>query len=68
MLSQVPLVSGDDVHDEEKFPEGRTDVTGQQIDLRRINSWVLLLDQVEPSELVEVFAINGERNLFAVAK
>jgi len=56
------------VHDEEKFPEGRTDVTGQQIDLRRINSWVLLLDQVEPSELVEVFAINGERNLFAVAK
>lgn len=32
---------------------------GQQLDLRPVNSWLLLLDQVEPAELVEVMAINA---------
>lgn len=34
-------------------------MTGQQLDLRRVNSWLLLLDQIDPSELLEVFAINA---------
>jgi hypothetical protein len=52
----------DSVHGAEMtrlFPPNRFDVTGQQLDLRQVNSWNLLLDQVDPSELVEVFAING---------
>ena len=29
------------------------------LDLRQVNSWTLLLDQIEPVELVEVFAVNA---------
>jgi NAD(P)-dependent dehydrogenase (short-subunit alcohol dehydrogenase family) len=58
-LSQVALMKGDDVDDEKLFPVGAFDVTGQQLDKRPVNSWVLLLDQVEPTELIEVFAINA---------
>jgi NAD(P)-dependent dehydrogenase (short-subunit alcohol dehydrogenase family) len=59
LLSQVAVAPEDHhMHDHRLFPEGARDVTGQQLDLRRVNSWLLLLDQVDPSELVEVFAIN----------
>eukprot|EP01083_Nonionella_stella_P173892 601189_1 len=59
-LSQLPVLSSDLAARERKFfPKGHFDVTGQQLDLRRTNSWLLLLDQVEPGELVEVFAINA---------
>ena len=40
------------------LPAGRLDVNGQQIDLRRTNSWLLKLADVSTPELVEVFAIN----------
>jgi NAD(P)-dependent dehydrogenase (short-subunit alcohol dehydrogenase family) len=43
----------------EAFPVGLYDVEGAQIDLRKENSWVLLLHQVDPAELVEVFAVNA---------
>lgn len=59
LMSQMAVIPGDHVHDKELFPEGKVDVTGQQLDLRRTNSWLLTLDQVEPSELVEVFAVNA---------
>lgn len=59
MLSQVPVVQGDSIYDTKSFPEGLTDVTGQQLDLRAVNSWVLLLEQIDPVELVEVFAVNA---------
>jgi hypothetical protein len=68
-------MQGDDEHSETLFPEGAFDVTGQQLDLRKTNrcqtnasffasdvflcSWLLLLDQVDPSELVAVFAVNA---------
>lgn len=60
-LSQLPLLPSDHAHPLEQalFPENRFDVTGQQLDLRSINSWNLNLDQIDPSELVEVFAINA---------
>ena len=44
--------------DREKFPQGFTDVNGQQVDLRRENSWTLRLHQVSTAELAEVMSIN----------
>ena len=60
-LSQLAVLPGDQHQDSALFPLNRFDVTGQQLDLRTVNSWNLCLDQVDPSELVEVFAINGQR-------
>ena len=59
-LSQLTVLPGDQHQDSALFPLGKFDVTGQQLDLRSVNSWNLKLDQVDPSELVEVFAINGQ--------
>jgi len=59
VLSQAVVAQGDDVFDEKLFPTGKFDVTGQQLDLRRDNSWTALLHQVDPAELLEVFAINA---------
>eukprot|EP00916_Digyalum_oweni_P014478 GHVL01023741.1.p1 GENE.GHVL01023741.1~~GHVL01023741.1.p1 ORF type:complete len:513 (+),score=78.74 GHVL01023741.1:169-1707(+) len=41
------------------LPEGIFDVNGQQLDCRKINSWVLKLHEIEVPELVEVFSINS---------
>jgi len=57
-LSQVPLLVGDEKHDEKEFPKGKFDVHNQQLDLRQTNSWLMTLDQVPTIELVEVTAIN----------
>ena len=55
-LSQLKLVAEDDV----SLPAlGAMDVNGQQIDLRRNNSWRLKLDEVQLPELAEVMAINA---------
>ncbi|CAK4084510.1 unnamed protein product [Aphanomyces euteiches] len=55
--SQVPLLLED--HDmSTHFPEGMTDVNGQQLDLRKTNSWILKMGQVSTPEVAEVFAIN----------
>ncbi|KAF0718988.1 Aste57867_1351 [Aphanomyces stellatus] len=57
LKSQVPLLLED--HDmSTHFPEGFTDVNGQQLDLRKTNSWVLKMGQVSTPEVAEVFAIN----------
>lgn len=64
-LSQLTVLPGDQHQDSALFPLGRFDVTGQQLDLRSVNSWNLKLDQVDPSELVEVFAINGQQRVLA---
>ena len=37
------------------LPNDATDVNGQQIDLRRINSWLLKVDQVSTSEVASRF-------------
>ncbi|TMW62899.1 hypothetical protein Poli38472_005517 [Pythium oligandrum] len=57
LKSQMPLLLTD-TQDEESFPEGMTDVNGQQIDLRSKNSWLLRLGEVATPEVAEVFAIN----------
>lgn len=61
LLSQLALTTEDkqSINQSHFFPQGKFDVTGQQLDLRPINSWILTLDQVSPVELVEVFAINA---------
>lgn len=41
------------------FPEGELDKFGQQIDLRTENSWMLEAENVDLSELAEVYIINS---------
>jgi len=58
LLSQVALVAGDAEHDKELFVPGSSDVNGQQVDMRKDNSWTARLHQVSTPELAEVMAIN----------
>jgi NAD(P)-dependent dehydrogenase (short-subunit alcohol dehydrogenase family) len=57
-MSVISLVPGDTMIDPSLFPEGMTDVHGQQIDLRTKNSWLLSLPEVSSPELAEVMAVN----------
>ena len=57
-LSQVPLVEGDEVFDEQLFPKGRIDKDGQQEDRRDKNSWMMMLNEVSLPEMLEVLYIN----------
>ncbi|MBC6467236.1 SDR family oxidoreductase [Actinomadura alba] len=41
------------------FPAGRTDETGQPLDLRARNSWSLRLHEVDPAEWLEVQMVNS---------
>ncbi|HEY7277988.1 MAG TPA: SDR family NAD(P)-dependent oxidoreductase [Trebonia sp.] len=43
----------------ELFPAGRTDETGQPLDLRARNSWSLRLHEVDPGEWVETHVVNS---------
>jgi NAD(P)-dependent dehydrogenase (short-subunit alcohol dehydrogenase family) len=56
--SQAVVIAGDDAHNPMLFPKGATDVNGQQVDLRRENSWMLRLHQVSTDEMAEVLTIN----------
>ncbi len=50
----VPLAEA-----EELFPAGRTDETGQPLDLRARNSWTLRLHEVDPAEWLETHVVNA---------
>jgi hypothetical protein len=41
------------------FPPGSVDEYGEQIDLRKENSWTMKIDKVNPVEVLEVQAINN---------
>ncbi|MEU0557353.1 SDR family oxidoreductase [Dactylosporangium sp. NPDC006015] len=41
------------------FPPGMVDETGEQLDLRPVNSWVLHLHEVTPREWMEVQVVNA---------
>ncbi|MBA9004965.1 SDR family NAD(P)-dependent oxidoreductase [Thermomonospora cellulosilytica] len=41
------------------FPAGATDETGQPLDLRERNSWMLRLHEVDPAEWLEVHVVNA---------
>ncbi|CAE7550983.1 unnamed protein product [Symbiodinium microadriaticum] len=57
-MTQLPLIPGEEIQAGEAFPAALTDINGQQIDLRRQNSWTMRLNEVPTVELAEVFAIN----------
>jgi NAD(P)-dependent dehydrogenase (short-subunit alcohol dehydrogenase family) len=59
LLSQVPLLAGDEGGRQDLFPVGRLDQDLQQVDLRGRNSWRLLLDEVPTVELMEVQLVNA---------
>ena len=54
--SKEDIVSGEIT---QYFPADKTDIFNQPLDLRPQNSWVLKLDEVEMSELVEVNLVNN---------
>ena len=58
-MSQLELTPDDLLPQQEYFPEGLTDADGQQLDLRRTNSWRLRLDEVPTVELLEVQLVNA---------
>jgi NAD(P)-dependent dehydrogenase (short-subunit alcohol dehydrogenase family) len=58
-LSQLALVPEDHAHDRALFPEHAYDADGQQVDLRRVNSWRLRLAEVSTPELLEVQLVNA---------
>jgi NAD(P)-dependent dehydrogenase (short-subunit alcohol dehydrogenase family) len=56
------VAPGDDVRNDAAFPRGLRDANadlGEQLDLRRDNSWTSKLEDVSTPELAEVFAINA---------
>lgn len=66
LWSQAPLWSAEgggvrqpDEGSASNFPVGMTDVNGQQLDTRRINSWLLKIEDVSTPEAAEVLAINA---------
>eukprot|EP01119_Soliformovum_irregulare_P012413 TRINITY_DN3227_c0_g1_i1.p2 TRINITY_DN3227_c0_g1~~TRINITY_DN3227_c0_g1_i1.p2 ORF type:complete len:253 (-),score=89.03 TRINITY_DN3227_c0_g1_i1:15-773(-) len=58
-LSQIPVLEGDEEHNEKHFPKGKFDVFRQQLDLRDNNSWLMTMADVPIVEVVEVHAINA---------
>lgn len=58
-LSQVPLLPEDLDTSVHLFPEGQLDADLQQVDLREVNSWRLLMHEVPAVELLEVHLVNA---------
>ena len=58
-LSQVPLLAEDLDTSLTLFPAGQLDADEQQVDLRTVNSWRLLADEVPTIELLEVHLVNA---------
>jgi NAD(P)-dependent dehydrogenase (short-subunit alcohol dehydrogenase family) len=58
-LSQLPLLPEELLAQQHLFPEGRLDQDLQQIDLRKQNSWRLLMAEVPSVELLEVQLVNA---------
>jgi len=58
-FSQLQLIDGDDERGNQLFPKGELDADLQQVDLRKVNSWRLKLDEVPAVELLEVHLVNA---------
>ncbi len=58
-LSQVPLLAEDLDTSLTLFPAGQLDADEQQVDLRTVNSWRLMADEVPTIELLEVHLVNA---------
>ena len=57
--TQIALLTEDLDTSVRLFPTGALDSDRQQVDLRKINSWRLLLDEVSSVELLEVQLVNA---------
>ena len=44
---------------EDILPQGVSDINGQQLDLRKTNSWLLKMEEVSTPELMECMFINA---------
>ena len=58
-MSQMVLLPEDVGVSDAVLPPGATDVHGQQLDLRTVNSWILKMDQVSTPELMECMFVNA---------
>ena len=58
-LSQLALLPEDENTSTSLFPTGQLDQDLQQVDLRGLNSWRLLMDEVPSVELLEVQLVNA---------
>jgi NAD(P)-dependent dehydrogenase (short-subunit alcohol dehydrogenase family) len=57
--SQMILCPEDVGLDDSVLPKGLSDINGQQLDLRKTNSWLLKMDQVSTPELMECMFVNA---------
>lgn len=58
-LSQIPYSFDDSLDVKEVFPEGKLDQDLQQVDLRNVNSWRLVLGEINTLEMIEVQLVNA---------
>ncbi|KAL3782721.1 hypothetical protein ACHAWO_008302 [Cyclotella atomus] len=58
-MSQMAIVPEDMGVDEKVMPSGLSDINGQQLDLRKTNSWLLKMDQVSTPEIMECMFVNA---------
>lgn len=58
LLSQIPLIPGDELGESAFFPVNKFDKDNQQEDRRTSNSWMLKLDEINVIEFMEVLYIN----------
>lgn len=59
LMTQVELLAEDKERGYHLFPKGQLDADLQQVDLRKVNSWRLKLDEVSAIELLEVQLVNA---------
>lgn len=58
-LSQVPYSIDKSLSADEVFPKGKLDADLQQVDLRKTNSWRLMLGEIHTNEMLEVQLVNS---------
>ena len=58
-LSQIEYTVDHALKSEEVFPTGKLDADLQQVDLRKTNSWRLMLGEVDTAEMLEVQLVNS---------
>jgi len=58
-LSQIPYSYDNSLDTEEVFPKGKLDADLQQVDLRKTNSWRLVLGEVPIPEMLELQLVNS---------
>lgn len=58
-LSQIPYSIDNSITAKEVFPEGKLDADLQQVDLRKTNSWRLMLGEIHTNEMLEVQLVNS---------